>query len=298
MLWFRGRQAAVRVSVLLCGFTLSAAGGNAVAASLTLVPEAGPHYVGSEVLISIQVDSLDQNLVVADAIIYFDPTALRLMEIDTDSSAFAHDFGFPDEDAFPIKVVDNVRGDAQVVAALPSPGISGVALEVAKLRFQALAEKPQTIVIVSYLGEGGEGDSALILDDGFGTDILNQAANADLVIEAEEVDSGPVLLAIPEISVEASEAAFDRRTGGASYNFTLRNTGGTIAGPFYLVLSAITPAGIPVRNPDEINSAGDPVLVFNVEQLDAGASLKRTVIFENPARLRFSFASTVYRLVE
>jgi len=100
----------------------------------------------------------------------------------------------------------------------------------------------------------------------------------------------------PDVKVGAREARFDRRSGQASYTFTLTNQATqAIAGPLYLVLASITPGSVNVAGADDVSGAGDPVFVLDVAELGASDALARTVIFNNPARLQFSFAAAVYR---
>jgi RHS repeat-associated protein len=116
--------------------------------------------------------------------------------------------------------------------------------------------------------------------------LLSSPAFATVSLDALEAAS--------DVTVKTQEARFDRRTGQASYSFSLTNTGEALAGPLYLVLESITPATIGVIGADDQTTQGDPVFVFNVPLLGSGDSLSRTVIFNNPSRLRFSLTPRAY----
>jgi hypothetical protein len=165
-------------------------GGLAGAAVLQLTPSTGSYTVGEEVVVTISADSEGDHLVVADAIVNYDSKVLELLDIGTDVSSFAYNFGLAEPALFPIKVINNTTGQAQVVVALPSPGVNGANLTVANLKFRALAVSPQTAVTFSYAGAGKGGDSNAIIDDGNGTDGLSSVLNATYTVVAQTDTDG------------------------------------------------------------------------------------------------------------
>jgi len=149
----------------------------AAAAGLSLSPGAGSYFVGDTFQVDVVADSGGQNVVVADAIVEYDPALVELQSIDTSGSDFAYDFGLADPNSFPIKAIDQPSGRGQVVVALPTPGVNGASLRVATLTFKALAAFPTAAVNLNYTSAGVSGDSNVVQDDGLGTDLLASVGN-------------------------------------------------------------------------------------------------------------------------
>lgn len=155
-------------------------------AALQLTPAAGDYQVGDDVVLVLAVDTEGADVVAADARISFDPAVLSLRAIDLATSGFAYDFGLSKPALFPLRDIDNDGGAARILVALPSPGVNGQQVEVARLVFRALAASAGTQVRI--LPAGGPGASAVIVDDGQGTDALAAVTDAGLVV-ADFADS-------------------------------------------------------------------------------------------------------------
>jgi hypothetical protein len=167
------------------GLCLLAVTGLAEAAVLWFMPASGNVPLGSELVVTIQADSEGSDLVVADVIVEYAPTALELLEISTLGSDFSYDFGLAVPDLFPLKQIDGTAGRAQVVVAVPNPGVNGSQLNVVTLRFRALAAGEQVPVSFVFTEPGAAGDSNMVLDDGNGTDGLTAVVDASFSIGLE-----------------------------------------------------------------------------------------------------------------
>jgi hypothetical protein len=168
------------------------------ASSLSLSPAASTYNPGQSFAVDIIADApataadTSDNLVVADVIVNFDNTVLQLDSIDTSSGSSA--FYSTDTSTvagFPVETIDNGTGQGQVIVGLPTPGVDGASLAVARLNFTVLggATLGDTSVDMAFTAAGDAGDSNLILNDGQGTDDLDSVTNATFTIATASVDS-------------------------------------------------------------------------------------------------------------
>jgi hypothetical protein len=182
---FRGTPAGWCIALALCcsPVLMPAA---AFAGSMTFSATAGSHSIGETFSIDILADSAGQALVVADAMVNYDPALLEITGITTGTSSFSYDFGLP-AGTFPIAAIDNTGGQAQVVVALPTPGVTGASLNVATLHFVVKAAGSAAVQF-AFTSAGAAGDSNLVLDDGTGTDALSAVTNASFTLADADTD--------------------------------------------------------------------------------------------------------------
>ena len=88
---------------------------------------------------------------------------------------------------------------------------------------------------------------------------------------------------------------YNRDTKVATYQVAVTNTSaGTIKGPEYLVLDAVTGSLVEPVSPTGVTTAGSPYYRLSAADILPGGQVTRKIGFSNPANTRLSIASTLY----
>jgi len=130
--------------------------------TLSLDPDYGIFDRSVEQRIAVKVSTGGEAINAAQINLAYDPAKLRVVDIATDDS-------FCSPSMFLQKEIDNQKGEVQVACATPTPGLSGDGI-VIDLDVQALQEGEATLDFAS--------GTAILANDGLGTDVLRLATNA------------------------------------------------------------------------------------------------------------------------
>lgn len=156
-------------------------------ASMKLDPASIPVQKDAEFDVDVVLDTKNNNVVVARAIINYDKDVLQLVRYNTNESAFASGNSCmttaPNESCRIVK--DSVPGTFEITLAKPSPGVKDSSVVVATLTFKALKEtvaNSSSAISLNFNTAAAVGteyaDSDAILDNSKGTDILTTVSGA------------------------------------------------------------------------------------------------------------------------
>ncbi len=148
-------------------------------ASLYLTTPDTDIFVGQYFPVYIYMNANSSNVVVVDAVIQFDKNYFEVYGFDPLNSAFTNsDFQNPI-----FFKPDNDNGKVEVICGSPTPGITGNNLYIGALIFKAknFSSNPLDFNFI-FTAPGNSGESHIILDDGNGTDILENVFNCSLNI--------------------------------------------------------------------------------------------------------------------
>ena len=99
------------------------------------------------------------------------------------------------------------------------------------------------------------------------------------------------------VEVTKSGIRYDRRTKTSFLNVTLTNTSDkALIGPVLLVVDSVTNSSVTLKDPDGDTEDGKLYITFVTSDavLQAGGSITKRVTFDNSARARFSFTTSVF----
>jgi len=142
-------------------------------------------FFGEAIETDIMLDSLGNDVVVAKAIVEYDPQLLELQSWDTSGSIFSPDNSCA-YSGKPCEIIDNdpTNGKITITLARPTPGVNTGGGLIASLTFKSIGVYgPYTDedgnpkyypadIKLDYDEMGSYNDSDVIIDDGSGTDIL------------------------------------------------------------------------------------------------------------------------------
>lgn len=131
------------------------------AATLYLSPASGSYHIGDTFEVFVFVNSSDQAMNAAKAVINFSKDKLEAISVATKDSIFALLVGNP--------TFSNSAGTAQFSGVILTPGYDGSKGQLATIIFRAKSEGRAYVSI---------GDSQVLANDGDGTDILNAKTGA------------------------------------------------------------------------------------------------------------------------
>lgn len=125
------------------------------------------HQANKDYSLKILLDTGGKNIVAAQVIATYDPTMIQVMDIDNASS----DFNF---EVF--KNVDNQKGEIFLALAKPTPGVNSHEVKVASVIIKPLRDFAGSGIKLKFNSLSAVSDSAAILDDGKGTNVLRKTA--------------------------------------------------------------------------------------------------------------------------
>jgi hypothetical protein len=148
--------------------------------------ESGNDIVNMNILLNSQ----NNDVVVAKAVVNYDPDYFRLESYSTSSSVFSAGNGCI-FNAKPCEIINNdtANGKITITMAKPSPGVRTPSGVVAQLNFQALRViSPSSPNFTLSYSSGSYDDSDVIYDDGQGTDILTGVTGATVSVFSATCD--------------------------------------------------------------------------------------------------------------
>jgi hypothetical protein len=125
------------------------------------------HKSGEEFPVQILLNTAGKNIVAVQAIFYYDKNSLELLSLDTSDSSFNYEVK---------KTIDTGAGQGFVALGKPTPGVNSASAKVATATFRAIADVSEPTAQLKFDSLAAVSDSAAILDDGQGTNVLEKLA--------------------------------------------------------------------------------------------------------------------------
>lgn len=147
-------------------YQTSKAGSDEVTLSTSAV--VASHKVGDEFPIQILLNTAGKNIVAAQAIFNFDKNAVRVVSMDTSASGFNYEIK---------NSIDASAGQGFLALAKPTPGANGTSVKIATVNLKALSDVSEPTLRLKLDTFNAVSDSAAILDDGRGTNVLQKLAS-------------------------------------------------------------------------------------------------------------------------
>ncbi|HBO16735.1 MAG: Lipoprotein [Candidatus Moranbacteria bacterium GW2011_GWE2_35_2-] len=159
--------------------------------------------------LDVIIDTNGSDVVVARAIIEYDPLFFQMTGWDLTNSVFANglDCSDVDDPDRTCEIIDNdtVNGILDITVAKPTPGVNVASGVLATISFQALQSSAESKNIsLRFISAGSYEDSDVIADDGNGTDILASVFNASIIVNPIDL-TPPVLGEITPIVTPTSD---------------------------------------------------------------------------------------------
>jgi len=129
---------------------------------------AASHKTGDEFPVQILLDTAGKAIVAVQAVFNYDKNAVQVISVDTSGSDFNYEIK---------NSIDTESGQGFLALAKPTPGVSGAAIKVATVNLKALADVTEPVLQLKFDSLGAIADSAAILDDGNGTNVLQKVMN-------------------------------------------------------------------------------------------------------------------------
>lgn len=126
------------------------------------------HKAGENFPVQILLDTAGRNIVAVQAVFNFDKNTLQVVNIDISASGFNYEIK---------NTIDPDLGQGVLTIAKPTPGASGAAVKVATVNLRALADVNEPALRLKLDSFNAVTDSAAILDDGLGTNVLTKLAS-------------------------------------------------------------------------------------------------------------------------
>ena len=154
----------------------------ALGSTLSLVPATLTTAVGDPVTLNVMLNTNGNPVVVAQAVILYDPALFRLQTWDTAQHAFTNTQCVYQGKSCEIVTHDSTQGKLSITLAKPSPGVNTASGRIANLTFQPLkAVTPNTPNIrLDYVTSGSLTDSNVVMGDG--KEILNAVSGARVTV--------------------------------------------------------------------------------------------------------------------
>ncbi len=142
--------------------------------SLIAWADSAIHKKGERFSISIYLNTDKRNIVAVQAVYSYNKSLLNLLSAETTESDFpfevANSYNKDNKD-------DKDKGEGLIALAKPTPGVNGSRIKVAKLNFEALGDINEPTVKLKLDSFKAVSDSAAIVDDAKGTNILAKTLN-------------------------------------------------------------------------------------------------------------------------
>ncbi|HHD92466.1 MAG TPA: hypothetical protein ENL06_02475, partial [Candidatus Portnoybacteria bacterium] len=140
---------------------------------------------GDNVDVLLMMDTNNENVVVADAVVEYPTSTFRFIRANTTDSVFSFNNACQYHGK-PCQIIndDSSNGEVEIVQARPTPGINGNNQSLGILTFQCLKKTSgqQGNIRVKFTQLDADNDSSLIKDDSAGTDILANATGAKVLV--------------------------------------------------------------------------------------------------------------------
>lgn len=131
-------------------------------------PAAASHKSGEDFSVPIYLDTAGRDIVAVQVVFNYDKNALEFKSADVSDSGFNYEIK---------NSVDTGLGQGYVDLGKPTPGVRGAAVKVVALNFRAISDVSEPAVALKFDSVAAVSDSAAILDDGQGTNVLQRIAN-------------------------------------------------------------------------------------------------------------------------
>ena len=122
------------------------------------------HRLGDQFQTQIFLDSASQNIVAVQAVATFDPATVSVSGVDTSTSVFPNEA---------LNKLDSTNHKIIVASGKPTPGINSTQAKIATINLQALKDFNGSGVTLKFASSAAVDDSAAIIDDGKGTNVLS-----------------------------------------------------------------------------------------------------------------------------
>jgi hypothetical protein len=126
------------------------------------------HRSGEKFPVQIVLDTAGRNIVAVQAVYNYNKNALQVISADISGSGFNYEIK---------NTVDANQGQGFLALAKPTPGVSGAAVKVATVNLKALSDISEPTLRLKLDAFNAISDSAAILDDGLGTNVLQKLAS-------------------------------------------------------------------------------------------------------------------------
>jgi hypothetical protein len=190
--------------------------------TLTANSAVASHSSGEEFPVELLLDTAEKNIVAVQAIFTYDKNVLELKSIDTSGSSFIYEVK---------NTIDAGAGQGFVSMAKSTPGVNSQSAKVAVANFRALADTAEPTLQLKFDTLGAVTDSAAILDDGQGTNVLGKVLNkasvaASVAANSAESSIGFLVglsdtlakISWSEGSLTSSNYVVERKTGKAFFS--------------------------------------------------------------------------------
>jgi hypothetical protein len=147
-------------------YQTSKATGNEV--TLSTSAAVASHKAGDEFPVQILLDTAEKNIVAVQAIFNFNRSVIQVVNVDISGSNFNHEIK---------NTIDTDQGQGILALAKPTPGVNGAAIKVATVNLKALSDINEPTLQLKLDTFNAVSDSAAILDDGRGTNVLQRVAS-------------------------------------------------------------------------------------------------------------------------
>lgn len=126
------------------------------------------HKSGEEFPVQILLNTAGRDIVAVQAIFNYDPNAIQVINVDTSDSNFNHEIK---------NSVDTGAGQGFLALARPTPGVNSQSAKIAVVNLRALSDVNEPAIRLKFDTAAAVSDSASILDDGLGTNVLQRLAS-------------------------------------------------------------------------------------------------------------------------
>jgi hypothetical protein len=129
------------------------------------------HKVGDEFPIQIILNTAGKNIVAVQAIYSYDKNTLQVISADISGSSFNNEIK---------NTIDANQGQGFLALAKATPGVNGATVKVATVNLKALADVSEPTLRLKLDTFNAVSDSAAMLDDGLGTNVLQKVESMTL----------------------------------------------------------------------------------------------------------------------
>ncbi|KKQ51171.1 MAG: hypothetical protein US70_C0022G0047 [Parcubacteria group bacterium GW2011_GWD2_38_11] len=161
-------------------------------ASLILYSESDEIVVGDTFTVDAILNTQGNNVVASRLILDFNKQAVQLIDWDTSNSVFATNNPCQ-YNGKACEIIEDDRDNGRIAITLskPTPGISTSSGNVGSFTFKALqpVSANENDIEINFVASGNLDDSDVIIDDGVGTDILQNITEYTLVILGQQCES-------------------------------------------------------------------------------------------------------------